>query len=64
MFVNIAPTVRNVGETACSLNFAQRVKKVDLGPARKSGDKDAEVDKLRTQVKQLQAQLSGAAAAK
>jgi hypothetical protein len=84
MFVNIAPTVRNVAETACSLHFAQRVtfpyfvigvcvlrvslaraqvKKVDLGPARRSGDRDAEVEKLRAQVKQLQGAAGAAAAA-
>ena len=33
MVVQIAPVEKNAGETVCSLNFAQRVRGVELGPA-------------------------------
>ncbi|XP_063777145.1 kinesin-like protein KIFC3 [Pseudophryne corroboree] len=33
MMVQVSPLESNVGETVCSLNFAQRVCKVELGPA-------------------------------
>ena len=33
MVVQIAPVEKNVGETVCSLNFAQRVRAVELGQA-------------------------------
>ena len=35
MVVQIAPVEKNVGETVCSLNFAQRVRAVELGQATK-----------------------------
>jgi kinesin family protein C2/C3 len=31
MFVNVSPAVTNTQETTCSLNFAQRVRSVELG---------------------------------
>jgi len=58
MLVNVAPTVSDVQETACSLQFASRVRRVELATARKSSDRDAEIEKLRQQVKQMQQQLS------
>nr|DBA23870.1 TPA: hypothetical protein GDO54_011587 [Pyxicephalus adspersus] len=33
MMVQVSPLEGNIGETVCSLNFAQRVCKVELGPA-------------------------------
>lgn len=33
MVVQISPVVKNVGETICSLTFAQRVRTVELGQA-------------------------------
>ncbi|XP_064410313.1 kinesin-like protein KIFC3 [Latimeria chalumnae] len=33
MVVQVSPLQENVGETVCSLKFAQRVCKVELGPA-------------------------------
>uniref|UniRef100_A0A7M5TT09 Kinesin-like protein n=2 Tax=Clytia hemisphaerica TaxID=252671 RepID=A0A7M5TT09_9CNID len=33
MVVQVSPVVKNVGETICSLNFAQRVRQVELGTA-------------------------------
>ncbi|KAK2976066.1 hypothetical protein RJ640_024794 [Escallonia rubra] len=38
MFVQISPTVADLGETLCSLNFASRVRGVEHGPARKQTD--------------------------
>jgi kinesin family protein C2/C3 len=36
MFVNVSPTVESAPETICSLGFAQRVNKVELGKAEKN----------------------------
>ena len=36
MFVNVSPVDYNVSETVCSLNFASRVRKVELGKASKN----------------------------
>jgi kinesin family protein C2/C3 len=38
MFVQISPNEADVSETLCSLNFASRVRGVELGPARKQLD--------------------------
>ncbi|XP_031504933.1 kinesin-like protein KIN-14R isoform X2 [Nymphaea colorata] len=38
MFVQISPNENDVNETLCSLNFASRVKGVEMGPARKQMD--------------------------
>ncbi|XP_063306958.1 kinesin-like protein KIFC3 [Pelobates fuscus] len=38
MMVQVSPLESNVGETVCSLNFAQRVCKVELGPASRKVD--------------------------
>ena len=35
MVVQVAPVEKNVAETVCSLNFAQRVGTVELGQATK-----------------------------
>ena len=35
MVVQVAPVHKNAGETVCSLNFAQRVRAVELGQAKK-----------------------------
>ena len=35
MVVQVSPALTNVGETLCSLNFAQRVRMVELGQASK-----------------------------
>ena len=37
MFVNVSPVTSSVQETDCSLKFAERVRKVQLGKATKSG---------------------------
>lgn len=33
MVVQVSPVDKNAGETICSLNFAQRVRQVELGTA-------------------------------
>lgn len=37
LFVNVSPTDANAAESRCSLEFAARAKKVELGAARKAG---------------------------
>eukprot|EP00257_Ricinus_communis_P023196 XP_015583116.1 kinesin-like protein KIN-14Q isoform X1 [Ricinus communis] len=38
MFVQISPSENDLGETVCSLNFASRVRGIELGPARRQLD--------------------------
>jgi len=38
MFVQISPNENDLSETICSLNFASRVRGIELGPARKHLD--------------------------
>ncbi|KAI4333368.1 hypothetical protein L6164_018192 [Bauhinia variegata] len=38
MFVQISPNEHDLGETICSLNFASRVRGIELGPARRQLD--------------------------
>ncbi|GAV66863.1 Kinesin domain-containing protein/Malectin domain-containing protein [Cephalotus follicularis] len=46
MFVQISPSEQDLGETLSSLNFATRVRKVELGPAKKQID-TGELQKLK-----------------
>lgn len=39
MFVQISPNENDLTETLCSLNFASRVRGIELGPAKKQMDK-------------------------
>lgn len=50
MFVQISPSEQDLNETLSSLNFAARVRGVELGPAKKQVD-TGEVQKLRNQVR-------------
>lgn len=38
MFVQISPNENDLSETICSLNFASRVRGIELGPAKKQLD--------------------------
>ncbi|CAH2061495.1 unnamed protein product [Thlaspi arvense] len=49
MFVQISPSEHDVSETLSSLNFATRVRGVELGPARKQVD-TGEIQKMKTMV--------------
>lgn len=49
MFVQISPNEDDISETICSLNFASRVKGVELGPAKKQLDA-AEFSKYKQMV--------------
>lgn len=40
MIVQLSPVQRNSSETVCSLNFAQRVRAVELGEASKKVSRD------------------------
>nr|XP_056710578.1 kinesin-like protein KIFC2 [Euleptes europaea] len=44
MMVQISPLEKNMGESICSLKFAQRVCKVELGPASRRVDSSAQRD--------------------
>lgn len=49
MFVQISPSDKDLSETISSLNFATRVRGVELGPVRKQVD-TGELQKLKTMV--------------
>lgn len=49
MFVQISPSDKDLGETLSSLNFATRVRGVELGPAKKQTDLN-ELQKTKTMV--------------
>lgn len=53
MFVQISPSEHDVSETLSSLNFATRVRGVELGPARKQVD-TGEIQKMKAMVWLLQ----------
>ncbi|KAL6179294.1 hypothetical protein ACLB2K_050810 [Fragaria x ananassa] len=56
MFVQISPSEQDLNETLSSLNFAARVRGVELGPAKKQVD-TGEVQKLRNQNDKLKQEL-------
>lgn len=49
MFVQISPSDQDVGETLSSLNFASRVRGIELGPVRKQID-TSELQKVKAMV--------------
>lgn len=50
MFVQISPSENDVSETLSSLNFATRVRGIELGPIRKQID-TSEIQKLKLMVR-------------
>ena len=61
MFVNVSPVANDAGESVCSLNFAARVRGVELGAVRRNIDASADVRSLQAQVAGQQSQVSFAA---
>jgi kinesin family protein C2/C3 len=64
-FANVSPTAFNSGETLCTLNFANRCRKTELGKARKNvvggtEQLQQEIARLRKQVEELQGGNSAA----
>jgi kinesin family protein C2/C3 len=49
MFLQISPNENDLGETLCSLNFASRVRGIELGPAKRQMD-NAELLRYRQMV--------------
>lgn len=49
MFVQISPSDQDLGETLSSLNFATRVRGIELAPARKQVD-TSEIQKIKGMV--------------
>ena len=47
MVVCVSPVSNNVPETVCSLNFAQRVKTVELGQASRRVAEDTAISRIR-----------------
>ena len=53
MVVQLSPVEKNVGETVCSLTFAQRVRAVELGQATKKTEAP-EVVQLKERLRELE----------
>lgn len=58
MFLQVSPSEQDLSETLSSLNFASRVRGVELGPVKKQVD-TAEVQKLKQMVSSLTVYWSG-----
>ncbi|KAL6568936.1 Kinesin-like protein KIN-14R [Orobanche hederae] len=56
MFVQISPNEKDLSETICSLNFASRVRGIELGPAKKQLDR-FELFKHKQMVEKLRQDL-------
>lgn len=59
MVVQVSPVVKNCDETVNSLNFAARVRAVELGSAKKQSE-SAEVASLRKRIKELEVGMDDA----
>ena len=53
MVVQVAPVEKNVSETMCSLNFAQRVRTVELGQATRKTE-TAEMVSMKDRLRELE----------
>ncbi|KAK6934788.1 Malectin domain [Dillenia turbinata] len=56
MFVQISPNENDLSETLCSLNFASRVRGIELGPAKKQLD-GAELQKYKQMVEKTKQEM-------
>ncbi len=57
MVVNAAPEEGNAGETLCSLQFAARVRGVELGAAKRTVDSGSEINELTEELARLRSQV-------
>ena len=57
MLVNVAPGEDNAGETLCSLQFAARVRGIELGPLKRSVESGPELKELRDEVHRLRLEV-------
>lgn len=60
MMVAVNPTEHDAAETLCSLQFASRVRGLELGPAHKNVTASVDIKQLRGQVSSLQAEADTA----
>jgi kinesin family protein C2/C3 len=51
--LQVSPVIKNASESKCSLQFAERVKKVELGSAKKVSE-SAEMASLRKRIRELE----------
>ncbi|KAK9842678.1 hypothetical protein WJX74_000562 [Apatococcus lobatus] len=58
MVVNVSPEEASAAETLCSLNFAARVRGIQLGPAKRKLESGSQLSQLRRQIAGLQAQVA------
>ena len=58
MLVNVAPGDNNASETLCSLQFAARVRGIELGPIKRSVESGPEIKELKLEVSRLKAEVS------
>lgn len=58
MVVQVAPVEKNVSETVCSLNFAQRVRTVELGQATRRTE-TAEMANMKDRLRELEVNCTG-----
>lgn len=58
MFVNVNPTDADAAETSCSLQFASRVRGVELGAAKRHVEAGSEIRDLRSELASLRHQAS------
>lgn len=56
MLVQVSPVAKNSGESQCTLSFAQRVRSVELGSAKKKVE-TAEIAALRERLSQYEVGL-------
>ena len=57
MLVNVAPGEDNAGETLCSLQFAARVRGIELGPLKRNVESGPELKELRDEVQRLRLEV-------